>query len=96
MEEPLDDLHEMVEDGDARMELIEVKTDRVVNVEFPNTSFLNRELSEIREAVSEHRELILEMVGADRDQLDSVLNRYGVFDDDKREQLKAFVDSYEE
>ena len=96
MTDPLEELREMVDRGDAEMDIIEVKTDRVVNVEFPNESFLGREPSEIRAAVTEHRVVILEMVNAGREEWDSVLNRHGVFDDDRREQLRAFVDSYEE
>lgn len=95
LDDPPAELHEEVEDG-AEVEIVELGETETLNVQFGDDLMVSPEEHDMKGALVEYRDVLLEMVGVDEKEWPIVLDAHGVEAERRREQLRAFAESARE
>ena len=78
------------------MEIVDLGGVKQANVQFNDKITVTAEEHNMKKALAEYRDVLLEMVDVDGEEWPDVLDRHGVEDVERREQLQVFAESVRE
>ncbi|AEH35599.1 hypothetical protein [Halopiger xanaduensis] len=90
LDDPLAHLHEAVEEG-AIVEIVELDGYETLNVKLDDKVTVSPEEHDMKTALLDYRDVLLEMVDANEEDWPDVLDRHGVGDEERRKQLQVFA-----
>lgn len=95
LDDPLAHLYEAVEE-DAIVEIVKLDGYETLNVKLDDKVTVSPEEHDMKTALLDYRDVLLEMVNFDEEEWPDVLDRHGVEDENRREQLQLFAESARE